>query len=180
MIAADSVGAFWAAPGYRIVGNFPALSLEGVGATGPIFEMDGYADQPEIYFTYSGGTSSAPTALPTTTVIGDMGFYGNNGGGGFGVGAQIAARSEELFTSTNHATSLRFRTDILAHTGLADRVVIDGSGNTNIENGFLIIPTHTPGSAADTGVTGTITWDSGFIYICVATNSWKRVAIAAW
>ena len=38
--------------------------------------------------------------------------------------------------------------------------------------------THTPSSATDTGVTGTIAWDTGFIYICTATNTWKRVAIA--
>lgn len=37
-----------------------------------------------------------------------------------------------------------------------------------------------PSSATDTGVTGDIQWDANFIYVCVATNSWKRAAIAAW
>lgn len=37
-----------------------------------------------------------------------------------------------------------------------------------------------PATASDTGVTGQIAWDSGFIYICVSTNTWKRVAIATW
>ena len=41
-------------------------------------------------------------------------------------------------------------------------------------------PTHTPSSAADTGTAGTVTWDSGFVYVCVATDTWKRVAIATW
>lgn len=40
--------------------------------------------------------------------------------------------------------------------------------------------THTPSSAADTGTTGQIAWDTGFVYICTATNTWKRVAIATW
>jgi len=39
---------------------------------------------------------------------------------------------------------------------------------------------RTPASAADTGNTGEICWDSSYIYVCVATNTWKRVAIATW
>ncbi len=37
-----------------------------------------------------------------------------------------------------------------------------------------------PASATAAGTTGTITWDSSYIYVCVATNTWKRVAIATW
>jgi hypothetical protein len=40
--------------------------------------------------------------------------------------------------------------------------------------------THTPSSAADTGTTGQIAWDGSFVYVCTATNTWKRVAIATW
>jgi hypothetical protein len=38
----------------------------------------------------------------------------------------------------------------------------------------------TPASASATGTTGTISWDASYIYICTATNTWKRVAIATW
>lgn len=44
----------------------------------------------------------------------------------------------------------------------------------------LVIPTQTPASAAAAGVAGTIVWDASFIYVCTATNTWKRVAIATW
>lgn len=37
-----------------------------------------------------------------------------------------------------------------------------------------------PSSAAAAGSPGQIAFDSGFLYICVAQNSWKRVAIASW
>ena len=40
--------------------------------------------------------------------------------------------------------------------------------------------TATPSSASDTGVTGTIAWDANFLYICSATDTWLRVAIATW
>ena len=47
-------------------------------------------------------------------------------------------------------------------------------------NGQVALTTSTPASASATGVAGTITWDSSYIYVCTATNTWKRVAIATW
>ena len=38
----------------------------------------------------------------------------------------------------------------------------------------------TPASATATGTTGEIQWDSNYIYVCTATNTWKRVAISTW
>lgn len=35
-------------------------------------------------------------------------------------------------------------------------------------------------NSTDTGTTGDICWDSGYIYVCVATNTWKRAAINTW
>ena len=37
-----------------------------------------------------------------------------------------------------------------------------------------------PASATSTGVAGTIAYDSSYVYICTATNTWKRVAISSW
>lgn len=38
----------------------------------------------------------------------------------------------------------------------------------------------TPATAGATGNQGEICWDSGFIYVAVNTNTWKRAAIATW
>ena len=43
-----------------------------------------------------------------------------------------------------------------------------------------ILPTHTPSSATATGTAGEVAWDANYIYICTATNAWKRVAISTW
>ena len=40
--------------------------------------------------------------------------------------------------------------------------------------------THTPSSATATGTTGQIAWDSSYLYVCTATNTWTRVGIATW
>ena len=39
---------------------------------------------------------------------------------------------------------------------------------------------QTPASAAATGDAGIICWDASYIYVCTATNTWKRVAISTW
>lgn len=71
--------------------------------------------------------------------------------------------------------------------GAADHLfqTISTSGNVAFSNdvsisGKLVVPTSTPASSSATGTTGTITWDSSYIYVCVSTNAWKRVAIASW
>ena len=38
----------------------------------------------------------------------------------------------------------------------------------------------TPASATATGTTGEICWDANYIYVCTATNTWKRAGIATW
>jgi hypothetical protein len=39
---------------------------------------------------------------------------------------------------------------------------------------------RTPASASATGATGEICWDASYIYVCTATNTWKRSAISTW
>jgi hypothetical protein len=43
-----------------------------------------------------------------------------------------------------------------------------------------ITTSKTPASASGTGTAGQIAWDSNYIYVCVATDTWKRVAISSW
>lgn len=57
--------------------------------------------------------------------------------------------------------------------------VVRGDGKLFIE-GNLNMPSDPPASASDTGTAGDIAWDSDYIYICTATDTWKRVAISTW
>lgn len=47
-------------------------------------------------------------------------------------------------------------------------------------NRLRIESSKTPTSATDTGTTGDQCWDADYMYVCTATNTWKRVAIATW
>jgi len=45
---------------------------------------------------------------------------------------------------------------------------------------FNLSVTKTPASASDTGTTGDIAWDTDYIYVCTATNTWKRASLSSW
>ena len=44
----------------------------------------------------------------------------------------------------------------------------------------ITIGTGAPSSSSDTGTAGQIKYDSNYIYVCTATNTWKRVALSTW
>jgi len=45
---------------------------------------------------------------------------------------------------------------------------------------FRIRSSKTPASAGDTGKQGDICWDSSYVYVCIATDTWKRATISTW
>jgi hypothetical protein len=52
-------------------------------------------------------------------------------------------------------------------------------GNLTLTGTSVVITTPTtPASKTASGITGQVAWDSSYIYVCVATNNWKRVAIS--
>lgn len=79
-------------------------------------------------------------------------------------------------------------------TGASERMRVDASGNVLIGtssstgdaklqvNGdkIRVGTAKTPASSSDTGTVGEICWDSNYVYVCTASNTWKRSAIATW
>jgi len=64
--------------------------------------------------------------------------------------------------------------------GTASISISDGIG-LHLGGKILRIGTSkTPTSARATGYAGEICWDSSYIYVCTATNTWKRAALATW
>lgn len=60
----------------------------------------------------------------------------------------------------------------------------DSDGNftkVSISGSILNVATQdTPASASAAGTKGDIVHDTNYIYVCIATNTWERVAIATW
>ena len=46
--------------------------------------------------------------------------------------------------------------------------------------GGIEAPLTTPASSSATGTAGQIEWDANYIYVCTATNTWKRAALASF
>ena len=76
-----------------------------------------------------------------------------------------------------------------ANVAGTDRVLIlrDPSGtpsvrtvNANIFAANLVLSNSAPANSSANGIAGTIRWDSSYIYVCVANNTWKRSVISTW
>jgi hypothetical protein len=74
------------------------------------------------------------------------------------------------------------------HTGANTNLTLPDAGGLTANRGSITTATgslietssQTPASSGAAGVTGTISWDANFIYVCVAANTWKRTAISTW
>lgn len=54
-------------------------------------------------------------------------------------------------------------------------------GNNALSSANLVLRSSAvPISSASNGVNGQIVWDSGFVYVCVANNSWKRATLSTF
>jgi hypothetical protein len=87
---------------------------------------------------------------------------------GLGIGTFNA---KPLVLGTNNTAALSFNATTQA-AAFAGAVTIAGT--------VIHTLSATPASASAAGTVGTMSWDANYIYICTATNTWKRVAIATW
>lgn len=109
-------------------------------------------------------------------------FSGGNIPGNISIGSKIS-----FSTSTNQTIAATSGSLILnAPSGSGILLQVNGSNVLNLSStnialsADLQVVTKTPASAADTGVQGTIAYDSSYIYVATGTNTWKRIGIATW
>lgn len=60
------------------------------------------------------------------------------------------------------------------------RFSVDNLGNTIAAKYQVSALNTAPSSASDTGTAGEIRYTSDYIYVCVATNTWKRSPLTTW
>lgn len=60
-------------------------------------------------------------------------------------------------------------------SGITDGISLDVNGDQ-----LRLRTSKTPASAGAAGNAGAVCWDANYIYVCTATNTWKRAAISTW
>ena len=78
------------------------------------------------------------------------------------------------FSSTNKLV-------ILANSGYVGIGNITPTAKLDIDSDIVRLRTaKTPATAGATGNAGDICWDASYMYVCTATNTWRRIAHATW
>ena len=113
-------------------------------------------------------------------ILGGVAFSGqdsSSAGNASGTRANMLGVSE----GTLGETAIVFSTTNPGSSVLIERHRIKSDGTLVIKGNTLKIETKkTPTSATASGTIGEICIDDNYIYICIATNTWKRSAILAW
>ncbi len=138
------------------------------------------------------GTVSTPLVLQTDDIIGVFNFRGY-GGSIYRAGARFGARSASGTKSdTSMPAYLYFATTPNSTTTPVERMRVSSNGNIGVNttsptvkldinsDSMRLRTSKTPASASATGAVGEVCWDSGYLYICVATNTWKRASLTTW
>ena len=136
------------------------------------------------FFTNNGSTGTDVTEKMRITSGGNV-LVGITTDGNYKLDVASSGSSGTLRvfdqTATTGSTSLVVR----AGAGQAGDIfqVVSNAGSVFMRvlvDGTIGISTKTPASAADSGTAGQVCWDASYIYVCVATNTWKRAAITTW
>lgn len=53
------------------------------------------------------------------------------------------------------------------------------SNSANVKANYIKV-NSAPASPAANGVQGEVRFDSSYIYVCIATNTWRRSALTSW
>lgn len=129
-----------------------------------------------------------PGAILPSQII-QFGGYGPNGEGAPGTsiicfrpivfGGAFVQNPGIFFSPDTVPGTIKIRTATNSADAHLSAANVNASGKTNTAQLGVTAPT-VPASASAAGVTGTLAWDANFIYVCVATNTWKRTALSTW
>lgn len=86
------------------------------------------------------------------------------------------------FLMRNRSRLLPYRSDGSAKG--QGELVYDREGYMRVSDGtaFRIVPifVNAPSTASSSGYAGQMAYDTSYLYICTATNTWRRIAHATW
>lgn len=198
-------GVFLSAASYAQVGGPGTVIVGGGGtsaASGPATALqspvviEGTADSFEGNFTFvnptadwtwawgADGSLTGPDGVVVISPVNGTSFYAGSLDGF--TTFSVSSSSIELFASVDGTaeTSSGFGVStagvsVSLQDGLQQYEITADAGFNFVGTRFRInVPS--PASASSTCFSGMVAWDADYIYLCIATDTWKRVAIATW
>ena len=150
-----------------------------------ISQADNSGDASQLDLSKARGSGASPTAVQSNDFLGQVRFlaYDGNSYDNF---ADIYAQAAGTISTTSHPTKIVMRTSRVGATSPTTAITIDdqqnliAEGNLEAKDAITIRNDNAPASASANGFKGEIRYDSNYIYVCVADNTWKRVALSSW
>jgi len=133
-----------------------------------------------------GARSNSNNASHTDVTAG-MGLFSIYGVGWLGSDYKIFGSqtfgADDTGTLSNTSSPGKWTLSLTPDGATAPAAVIIARNDKSVEfggNRVRITTAKTPSSATDTGTAGDICWDASYVYVCTATDTWKRSAISTW
>ena len=179
----------------------------GIGTASPGTEFhisgDGFVEQyidaatntsylrPNLVFRRTQGTIASKSIVADANYLGTIQFSGYDGAD-WANAASIVALVDGTPGADDMPGRLEFHTSPDGSDFAVVRMTIKNDGNVGINETSPTAKLHidsdvlrledpkTPASAGAAGNAGDICWDASYMYVCTATNTWKRAGIATW
>lgn len=173
--------------GTEAAGTGAARSLSFVSASNSyLFTVNSNASNAGANFTNNATNSYVAvfSATAPNLTSGQQAYFSvgrnaaNNNWASFGFTYASNGSTSNRFDINFYGTSALFSILAGGNIGIgttAPSVLLDVNSNT-----IRLRTARTPASASAAGDQGSICWDDSYIYVCTATNTWKRVAISTW
>jgi hypothetical protein len=182
--------------------NFPQYLAQHTGATavtswstaGTYFGVNadsGFSGN-FIDFHTNGGNTIFSVASTGAITVGAISINSASSSIAWTARSRLQTPADGVFTLTNNGVTGFSRLNFGGTT--SSFVALQSSGTTltigtcdggtstgNLQVcGNLILAAQTPATSSSAGTAGTFAYDSNYLYICIATNTWRRVAHATW
>lgn len=165
---AGGTGGYNVAVGAQSFSNFTSATLNSsVGANAGLGTTTG------SYNVFIGANSGITEVTANKNVTGN-----NNTYVGYGTGPSVAGGTISNSTAIGNATFVDRNNAVVV--GNSSVIYAQLGSVFQADTTGIRFSSATPATASATGIAGTVTWDSSYIYVCVSTNTWKRVAITTW
>ncbi len=164
--------------GATTFGQFLNDGTFGLGSTSPTFDLD--IQKTGVANTFVGiRMNDLSYTLPM--LVGSL-RDGTNAYSLPGIWLGTSSPSYTNYAFLNDGADNIFNTP----SGSSMRFRVNNSTKVSLSTSLLtstvpiVIPTGTPASSGASGTAGQISWDGTYLYVCTATNTWKRIALTTF